>query len=310
MARGCWWLPLVWVLWSCATTAQAAPRRPSAAYGLSLLSLEIVTAEPGAQKESSRRAQPSGATLVLNGLSEEERTKLAQSLQSLEAAVARKRNPFYIAIDDTEEHVAARKLFAETAPAFTAAVALSRGRWQSSEGDLAVQVVETCSHGSHCMPLFSQSQGDGLEQRIRFLAWPIGYAVVLRASATNAAQVAKALRAASPSSQIGLVLTSDELHSLRKSPALASLLKSAGHLANKLPASPLLEMLENIRSAASARDETPWLKLPRDTVLVVPRLSALATRGRFVDEIKTRLEAAGATVEWLSFPQKPTTGPN
>ena len=308
MARGYRWLPLV--LWSCATTAQAAPRRPSATFDLSLLSLEVVTAEPRAQKGSSRRARPSGATLVLNSLSEEERTKLARSLQSLEAALARRRNPFYIALDDTEEHAAVRKLFAETAPAFTAALALSRGRWQSSEGDLAAQVVETCSHGARCMPLFSQGQGDGLEQRIRFLAWPIGYAVVLRASATSAAQVATALRAASPSSQIGLVLTSDELHSLRKSPALDSLLKSAGHLANRLPASPLLEILESIRRAASARDETPWLKLPRDTVLVVPRLSALATRDRFVDEIKARLEAARAEVDWLSFPQKPNTGLN
>jgi hypothetical protein len=305
MARGCWWLP--WVLWSCATTAQAAPRRPSAAHDLSL---EVVTAEPSAQKASSRRAQPSGASLVLNSLSEEERTKLAQSLQSLVAALARKRNPFYIAIDDTEEHATAQKLFAETAPAFTAALALSRGRWQSSEGDLAVQVVETCSRGSRCIPLFSQSQGDGLEQRIRFLAWPVGYAVVLRSSATSAAQVATILRASPPSSLIGLVLTSDELHSLRKSPALDLLLKSAGHLANRLPGSQLLETLESIRRAASARDEAPWLKLPRDTVLVIPRLSALATKGRFVDEVKTRLEAIRAAVDWLSFPQKPTTGLN
>ena len=307
MARACGWLPLLWVLWSCATTAQAGPRRPSATHDLSL---QVVTAEPIAQKGSSRRAQPSGASLVLNSLSEEERTKLAQSLQSLAAALARKRNPFYLAIDDTEEHVAAQKLFAETAPAFTAAVALSRGRWQSSEGDLAVKVVETCAHGSRCIPLFSQGHGDDLEQRMRFLAWPVGYAVVLRASASNAAQVATILRAAFPSSQIGLVLTSDELHSLRQSPALDSLFKSAGHLANKLPGSPLLEMLESIRRAASARDETPWLKLPRDTLLVVPRLSALATRGRFVDEIKTRLEAVRVSVDWLSFPQKPTTGLN
>ena len=307
MARACGWLPLLWVLWSCATTAQAAPRRPSAAHDLSL---QVVTAEPRAPTGSSRHAQPSGASLVLNSLSEEERTKLAQSLKSLAAALARKRNPFYVTVDDTEEHVAAQKLFAETGPAFTAAVALSRGRWQSSEGDLAVQVVETCSHGSRCIPLFSQGLGDGLEQRVRFLAWPVGYAVVLRASASNPAQVATILRAAFPSSQIGLVLTSDELHSLRKSPALDSLFKSAGHLANRLPGSPLLEMLESIRRAASARDETPWLKLPRDTLLVVPHLSALATRGRFVDEIKTRLEAVRVSVDWLSFPQKPTIGLN
>jgi hypothetical protein len=247
----------------------------------------------------------------LNSLSEEERSKLAESLHSLAAAAARKRNPFYVAIDDTEEHAAAQKLFAETAPAFTAAAALSRGRWRSAEGDLAVQVVKTCSPGARCMPLFSQGPGDGLEQRIRFLAWPVGYAVILRASENDAAHVATVLRAGPASSQIALVLTSAELHSLRKSPALSSVLKSAARLAKKLPASALAETLESIGRAASAGDEVAWLKLPRNTVLVVPRLGALATSNRFVDEIDSRLQAVRAKVEWLSSPRKwpPTLPP-
>jgi hypothetical protein len=240
----------------------------------------------------------------LNSLSEEERSKLAESLHSLAAAAARKRNPFYVAIDDTEEHAAAQKLFAETAPAFTAAAALSRGRWLSAEGDLAVRVVKTCSPGSRCMPLFSQGPGDGIEQRIRFLAWPVGYAVILRTAENDVAQVATVLRAGPASSQIALVLTSAELHSLRKSPALSSVLKSAARLGKKLPASALAETLESIGRAASAGDEVAWLKLPRDTVLVVPRLGALAMSNRFVDEIDSRLQAARAKVEWLSSPYK------
>ncbi len=304
MHPGRWPLLSVTAVW--ATMASAAPQPPLAGPDLSL---EVVTAERSSEKAKTDRPSPSGAALVLNSLSEQERSKLAESLHSLAAATARKRNPFYVAIDDTEEQAAAQKLFAETAPAFTAAAALSRGRWLSAEGDLAVRVVKTCSPGSRCMPLFSQGPGDGIEQRIRFLAWPVGYAVILRAAGNDADHVASVLRAGPASSQIALVLTSTELHSLRKSPALSSVLKSAAHLAKKLPGSPLVETLESIGRAASARDEVPWLKLPRDTVLVVPRLGALATSNRFVDEIDSRLQAARAQVEWLSSPRKPTASP-
>ena len=308
MQSGRWLLLSVTAMWASAAVASAAPPPPLAGPDLSL---EVVTPERSSEKGRTDRPSPSGATLVLNSLSEEERSKLAESLHSLAAAAARKRNPFYVAIDDTEEHAAAQKLFAETAPAFTAAAALSRGRWFSAEGDLAVQVVKTCSPGSRCMPLLSQGPGDGFEQRIRFLAWPVGYAVILRTAENDVVQVAGVLRADPASSQIALVLTGAELHSLRKGPALSSVLKSAARLAKKLPGSALVETLESIGRAASAGDEVPWLKLPRNTVLVVPRLGALATSNRFVDEINSRLQAVRAKVEWLSSPRKwpPTLPP-
>jgi len=306
MQPGRWLLLSVTAMWASAAVASAAPPPPLAGPDLSL---EVVTPERSSEKGRTDRPSPSGATLVLNSLSEEGRSKLAESLHSLAAAAARKRNPFYVAIDDTEEHAAAQKLFAETAPAFTAAAAMSRGCWFSAEGDLAVQVVKTCSPGSRCMPLLSQGPGDGFEQRIRFLAWPVGYAVILRTAENDVSQVAGVLRADPASPQIALVLTGVELHSLRKGPALSSVLKSAARLAKKLPASALGETLESIGRAASVGDEVPWLKLPRNTVLVVPRLGALATSNRFVDEIDSRLQAVRAKVEWLSYPRKPTPGP-
>ena len=122
MQPGRWLLLSVTAMWASAAVASAAPPPPLAGPDLSL---EVVTPERSSEKGRTDRPSPSGATLVLNSLSEEGRSKLAESLHSLAAAAARKRNPFYVAIDDTEEHAAAQKLFAETAPAFTAAAALS-----------------------------------------------------------------------------------------------------------------------------------------------------------------------------------------
>jgi hypothetical protein len=148
--------------------------------------------------------------------------------------------------------------------------------------------------------------GDEIERRARFLAWPLGYAIVLAtASAARADDVARALRAPG-SMQIALVLTGTELHRLRKSPALDRLLAHARHIVRTVPTkpkpSPLLDVVANIANAASAQDELTWFELPDDSILVVPRLGALATRAAFVSDVRARLPSNAPRVDWLVSP--------
>src|ERR1039457_4475566 len=80
---------------------------------------------------------------------------------------------------------------------------------------------------TRCVSLTEPPSGDEAERRARFLAWPLGYAILLEvAPGTDVNQVAQSLRGPGET-HIALVLTSDELHSLRESPALTKLLKRA-----------------------------------------------------------------------------------
>jgi predicted proteasome-type protease len=62
-------------------------------------------------------------------------------------------------------------------------------------------------------------------------------------------------------------------------------------------------VLAKIASATTVKDELPWFKLPRDSILIVPRLGALATSDAFVSEVRARLRTTTAEVEWLATPR-------
>ena len=277
---------LTWIL---VLALSAVPDAPSTAPALEILH------KPLGQPRSG-----SGATLVVNALSDAQRARLAQSLQALAASAARHSNPFYVAIDDADERAAVEKLLGETLPLFTAARTLIAGWWQSSDGDLTVRGVSRCARHARCVPLAGPKTDDAIAARARFLAWPLGYAVLLRAPSPDQARKAAELLRADPSSpQIGLVLTGEELHQLRKNPASDGITKSARLLAAKRPDLPFAD---TVRALAEARkDELPWLKLPAGCVLIVPRLSALSAHARFVNDVRTRLDAT--KVEWLAQPE-------
>jgi hypothetical protein len=105
-------------------------------------------------------------------------------------------------------------------------------------------------------------------------------------------------------SSIGLVLTGTELHRLRGSPALPALLARAAQVAGvaRAAGSPLADTLEAFARAASLRDDLPWLRLPDQAVLIVPRLGALSRVGAFIDEVSGTLRGS-APVEWLAAPR-------
>ena len=239
-------------------------------------------------------------------MSEEDRERLADSLARLAAAVDKRKNPLFVSLDDSDERAAVESLIARTTPAFSAAATLCAGRWQSREGDLQVRPVSRCAPGPRCVALAAVPGGDESERRARFLAWPLGYAIVLATSSrVGADDVAQALRAPG-STRIALVLTGTELHRLRKSPALDRLLAHARYIVRTVPTkrkpSPLLDVVAKIANAASAQDELAWFELPDDSILVVPRLGALATSAGFVSDVRARLQSNAAHVDWLVSP--------
>lgn len=263
------------------------------------LELEITT---GQQAPSPAPASAPAALLVLNSLSEAGRERLAQALHALAASVARRKNPLFVPLDESDERTAVRNLVAQTAPAFTAAKSLLAGQWSSPEGDRGVRPVSRCADRNLCVALRLRSEDSAEAKRARFLAWPLGYAIVLKLDdGAKLDEVSEALRAPG-SNHIALVLTGADVQTLRPSPALSSLQKEARRALAALSGkpTPLIDNLAGLAQARSGKNPMPWLALPAGAILIVPRLGALATIEQFVDEVRARVRATRA--EWLASP--------
>ena len=268
---------------------------------------DVITLAIGAPPGPARPAQ-SGATLFLNALGERQRADLASALEALARALDRRRNPLFVPLDESDVQEAVDQLVRITSPALTAAAGLAAGVWRSPEGDLVVHVVRRCAAGARCIGLGDRAAGGELERRVRFFAWPVGYAIVLEmASAPEAARVADRLRAENAAdSPVALVLTGGELHSLRRREQLRGVFRLARRIRGSMPeaGSALAEALANIDRASTVGDEVPWLALPTRAILIVPRLGALATAGVFVANVRQRLARAGAEARWLAAPAR------
>jgi hypothetical protein len=287
--------------------AAAAPAPPTGPVTNLVVTTEpLGTATPDASVPA-RAPAPAGATLVLNSLSEAARLDLAHALGRLAAALGRRRNPLFVPLDDGVERAEAERLLTDLGPAFAAAGALSAGRWMSAEGDLTVQGVSRCPPGATCIPLGAALAQSQLEGRARFLAWPIGFAVVVwTPDARRMSRIATSVRASrAKDSRIALVVTAAELHSLRGSPAVAEIVRSATDVlrAGGDRNEALAPLLTSIADAESTSDEASWLRLPRGALLIIPRLGALATGDAFVREARALLDHAGGHVEWLLSPR-------
>lgn len=263
------------------------------------LSLEVT-----AGHMSSPPAPPSSsaALLVLNAMSEAQRESLGQALHDLANSFGRKKNPLFVALDDSEEKHAVAGLIAQTAPAFTAARALLPGQWESPDGDVSIRAVPRCAPDHPCVIL--QRNASKALGRERFLAWPLGYAIILETDDDSSlSRIAEALRAPG-SLHIGLVLTSRELHVLRQGPALASLQREAARMVAAIPGqrTPLVETVASLANVRSDTRAMSWLRLPPRTILIVPRLGALATPDLFLEEVRARLHKPDVKVAWLASP--------
>lgn len=271
----------------------------AAAEGPWALNLEVTT---GQQAPSPAPASASAALLVLNSLSEAGRERLGQALHELAVSVARRKNPLFVPLDESDERKAVRNLVAQTAPAFTAANTLLAGQWSSPEGDRGVRPVSRCADQNLCVVLRVRPEDSAEAKRARFLAWPLGYAIVLKLDdGAKLDEVSEALRAPG-SNHIALVLTGADVQTLRQSPALLSLQKEARRALSALSGkqTPLMANLAGLAQARSGKNPMPWLSLPAGAILIVPRLGALATVEPFVNEVRIRLR--GTPAEWLASP--------
>jgi hypothetical protein len=185
------------------------------------------------------------------------------------------------------------------APSFAAARALERGRWESS--DLSVHIVASCADtpDQTCVPLWSDS-ADG--ERARFLAWVASRAAVIDLGARpGALACAQALRdkVPSPQSTIALVLTDDDL-ALKEVPERRELKDAAYRLGRAMAANEIedTQHLDAFARSSPAGRVANWLEATPTTVLVVPRLSALAR----VPELATEIERTCTPLRWVHRP--------
>lgn len=278
-----------------------------------VLNLEVTSTSPHAP-EAERAPRAKGAALVLNSLSEEKRRALAQALDRLAAQLESRRNPFFAPLDEGAARAELKALLLEHAPSFNAAEALAAGRWTSAEGDVTVRLVGRCAAGAACFPLTMGGARSDLENRARFLAWPIGYAILVKARPpADAARVATSMRAArAQDSRIALILTSADLHRVRAAPTLTALGRGARRVlrAGGDRDQLMARLLVSVSDVARAPDDLPWLTMPPGVLVIVPRLGALATADAFAHEVSALLDGAGGSVTWLSAPLAVPTAPS
>ena len=146
--------------------------------------------------------------------------------------------------------------------------------------------------GETCLSLWDTSDGaPDLGRRARFLAWAASRAAVFDVGTRERAEgCARALRErmSEDSSPIALVLTADDL-ALHPVPEWAALQDAAHRLGRAMAASHVEEAtkLEAFARTAPQGRVAPWLALSPSTVLVVPRLSALAMTEALTQEIES-----------------------
>jgi len=66
---------------------------------------------------------------------------------------------------------------------------------------------------------------------------------------------------------------------------------------------PLSKHVANLANAGTGKDRLAWLRLPPDTILVVPRLGLWPQAISSWLTCAGRLRALGAKVEWLASPK-------
>jgi hypothetical protein len=235
-------------------------------------------------------------------MTEERRAEIAEAIAALADQVERKHNPLVEDLDD-DARLDVEGLLREELPAMTAAAALVPGRWAAADGSIAVRATSVCSPGARCFPLKTdRAPSDRVEAQARFLAWPLAHAIVVRADPQASPRVLTALRCSAARSRIALALGDDDRKGLRPSEALGKLAASAMRLADTESDDPWMRVLRRLRRAGVDDGDLSWLALPAGTVLVVPRLAALASLPAFRDEVHERVASAAATVEWVYEP--------
>src|SRR5262249_43943504 len=160
-------------------------------------------------------------------------------------------------------------------------------RW--ALGDLEVEAVASCADVREtCVPLWRES-AEPVAERGRFVAWAASHAAVIAMANPEAAPgCALGLREAalSPRSTMALVLTADDL-AVVEVPERRELKDAATRLGRAMAANDIQDTqhLDAFARASPSGRVAPWLERGPNTLVVVPRLSALVRLHELPNEI-------------------------
>jgi hypothetical protein len=271
-------------------------------------------AGPESEPEPAAGEEDRALALALASASGRQRAHLLELIDYAAARLEAKLAPWGVdlAEDEGDAVVQLGHELAIYVPSLTAARELDRGAWKGP--GLVVRVAADCGRANvgpdeTCAPLWtgaSEREVDApLVRRGRLLAWAAAGAGIVdldRAEAFEAGARALRERTNLSGSTLALVLEAADL-GLRPVPEREALEAAAGRLGRAMAANRVHERsshLDALGRAAPAGRAASWLSLGPTSLVVVPRLSAIARRDDFVREIETAL--GGVPMRWRRKP--------
>jgi hypothetical protein len=270
----------------------------------------IVRRDAGPTLPRSNDDEDRAMALAVASIDPAERTRILDQMRYTTARLETRLSPLGTDFgdDDGDPVEAFRSAMAAHMASFTAARAFERGAW--SAAGVSARVARSCADaeiapGETCVPLWGDEGASPLHvRRARFLAWAASQAAIVdlgTPAAADACARALRIRLADPSSTVALVLTEADL-ALRPLPEQEELREAARRLGIAMAANHIEDHqhLDAFARAAPKGRVAPWLDLTPTSVLVVPRLSALARTQEFAAAIEA---AAGEVrIAWVRRP--------
>jgi hypothetical protein len=155
-----------------------------------------------------------GTALALQTLDASERDALTQSLSRVASEAALRNNPIVEDLEDHDERPNLALLGSGAQAAVEAAFALTRSRWVTADGQIAVRITRSCRPGHLCRPLAgARYSSEPAVRTAAFLAWAQTSSVRLSCgSSLEARRSARALRAhLTQSGNLALVVAHEDL---------------------------------------------------------------------------------------------------
>jgi hypothetical protein len=213
-------------------------------------------------------------------LDDDERAELSRTLDAVNERWAALANPLFDTLDEEDADLPLTRLLRRGPQAIIVAASASRGVACATDG--------LCARGAatQCPPGFEEASGRDVE-RARFLAWPYGYALRVRAaSETDARAIAAELRGCTRhGKRIALVVTPFDHEDVDRS---HSSLVSAWTRHEALVA------FVRGRPDAGAQEAYFPLSLGKEDVVVMPKLEAIVAPEQLAEEAERCIRDARA----------------
>lgn len=270
-----------------------APERPSARGPL------LVWEQGGAEPSKQDPHELARALwLVLGSLARETLDATLADVAELLDGVEARELPLGLDLTEAPPKVIAGRLRRALLPSWTSARTLVQGVWSASDRSLSVRLARPGERPNEGItaPAWADGERSGLAARARFLSWPVSSAVLVDAGTPQyAARLAARLRAevVRKDALIALVLDGavqridtnslGEAELQRRELELRLRRFDERALTKRLgDAAPLALAL---RAGLPQGPVPSWIELQPSELLIVPRLSSLARRSRFLSEL-------------------------